>query len=427
MAEEYDNFSLNDFGEEFTDEGEDTSRISKQSEGKHRLNMDNIVTENFFLLEFLVDKVELYKEMKRFCCPRNQTCVSIQFLDNSPLDICEKDFVPRRKYSKPKPNVTSGKSCLFSLTPEQAQDAAEEFNLHVCVLKILEGCGGQEKIELGTCTISVVNLFTQIIAHINARPDETSPVDKTIKDEYPIENSLGDIIGTLGMYIRMSCFGKLIVTQFQMNLKDRSILFKDKQGNSLYKYKKHQDEHVPTCFCPKKDGPCPPTCPALQPPVCPLTCPAWTQATPPPCIPPDEECIDIDDHFNEIGATMGKNIITLRVNRERGVEKMYEQSENDDDDTSYKCSQVCRPKGFIPPPPVPRDEQPFSFKLGGCGMNAGGKVRVLPPVYNAPDGTQITEISDPKRDQFILRVSKRVASMKKNLNLELCGPSTSEL
>lgn len=36
----------------------------------------------------------------------------------------------------------------------------------------------------------------------------------------------------------MSCFGKLIVTQFQMNLDDKSVLFKDKEGKSLYRYKK---------------------------------------------------------------------------------------------------------------------------------------------------------------------------------------------
>lgn len=68
--------------------------------------------------------------------------------------------------------------------------------------------------------------------------DGSSPTAKTLKDVFDVNDTQGNLIGKISVYIRMSCFGKLIVTQFQMNLDDKSVLFKDKEGKSLYRYKK---------------------------------------------------------------------------------------------------------------------------------------------------------------------------------------------
>uniref|UniRef100_A0A6P7HAH5 Uncharacterized protein LOC114348280 n=1 Tax=Diabrotica virgifera virgifera TaxID=50390 RepID=A0A6P7HAH5_DIAVI len=95
-------------------------------------------------------------------------------------------------------------------------------------------------VEIGSATISIANLFNELISSItdSTEDEETIPTAKTLKDEFYITSPNGEPCGKISVYIRMSCFGKLIVTQFQMNLNDKSVLFKDKEGKSLYRYKK---------------------------------------------------------------------------------------------------------------------------------------------------------------------------------------------
>lgn len=199
--------------------------------------MDKIATENLFLLEFLVDNVTIENDAKDSNQPPGETCVSFQFLDNAPLDVCEADFNPQRDYKKDNDNLKSGKSCLFSLSPEQAVDSTKQFDIFVSVFKKMPVGWLPEKIALGEALISICNLFNELINSVESSSG-TTPTAKTLKDLFDITNSTNQVIGKIGVYIRMSCFGKLIVTQFQMNLDDKSVLFKDKEGKSLYRYKK---------------------------------------------------------------------------------------------------------------------------------------------------------------------------------------------
>lgn len=111
--------------------------------------MDKIATENLFLLEFLVDSVNLNKKCQ--CdAPPGETCVSFQFLDNAPLDVCEADFTPSRNLrADTNESVKSGKSCLFSLSPEQASVATDQFDICVSVMKKMQPGWLPEKVEIG--------------------------------------------------------------------------------------------------------------------------------------------------------------------------------------------------------------------------------------------------------------------------------------
>lgn len=198
--------------------------------------MDKIATENLFLLEFLVDEVNL--NPKCDCAMgEGEKCVSFQFLDNAALDICEEPLPSDKQGACPKDSVKSGKSCLFSLSPQQAREAVDQFDVRVTVFKRMPTGWLPERVEIGESLISVANLFSDLIDSI-ASSDGTTPAAKTLKDNFDINDSTGTLVGKIGVYIRMSCFGKLIVTQFQMNLGDKSVLFKDKEGKSLYKYRK---------------------------------------------------------------------------------------------------------------------------------------------------------------------------------------------
>lgn len=204
--------------------------------------MDKVATENLFLLEFLVDNVKLNPKCE-CSAPAGETCVSFRFLDNDPLEICERDFVPQRKYGVDEEFIKSGKSCLFSLSPEKAEQCMEQFFIDIFLSKRMPPGWLPEVVQFGAASLSITNLFIELINSVQS--GEGGPSAKTLKDEFDIfdaqgsqEKESGTVIGQIAVYIRMSCFGKLIVTQFQMNLQDKSVLFKDKEGKSLYRYKK---------------------------------------------------------------------------------------------------------------------------------------------------------------------------------------------
>lgn len=76
-----------------------------------------------------------------------------------------------------------------------------------------------------------------------------------------------------------------------------------------------------------------------------------------------------------------------------------------------------------------QQQPPFSFKMSGCGRATDNNVVVVPPCSTAPDGTKYTEISDPNKDVFILRIGKKSEGTEKknNLELELCTPKGPDL
>jgi hypothetical protein len=193
--------------------------------------MAKLTTENLFLLEFLVDEVNM--EQKCDCTSAGaEMCVSFQFLDNEALDVCEGDFNPDKKFGETD-NSKTGKSCLFSLTPTQAQKAMQSFDITVSVFKKMPPGWDPEKTCIGSVKVPVLALFLDLINNHDAVASA-----KVHQDTYNLVDSKGTNVGKIGVYIRMSCYGKMIITQFQMNMTDKSVLFKDKDGHSLYRYKK---------------------------------------------------------------------------------------------------------------------------------------------------------------------------------------------
>nr|XP_023028347.1 uncharacterized protein LOC111516411 [Leptinotarsa decemlineata] len=511
--------------------------------------MDKIATENLFLLEFLVDNVKL--EPKCECdAPPGEKCVSFQFLDNAPLDVCEADFNPKNTYEVTESSIKSGKSCLFSLSPQQATECMSKLDVLVTVFKKMQPGWLPEKVEIGSALISIANLFTELIDSVSTS-DGVAPTAKTLKDVFDISKAEGEVIGKIGVYIRMSCFGKLIVTQFQMNLQDKSVLFKDKEGKSLYRYKRagkgkekcspRQQQQKQNIECPKV--PCRVTEPPNQPEgrntccpsspcfessegrntscpfsPCPMdqgtprldsypqsqvpcnecgslpNAPCWPQGDPmgagmmgypqnmmtpcyecasmpyPPCMPsqargfnqrpntPCEECGGLleppcafgqfgpsyqepepEGNYQEIGAAMGGNSLTIRVHKDKNKVEQVDPNASIGSGSSDRC--ICVPgkpgkkakqeQVLSMRPGVTQGNQnmPFAFKMGGSGANNGNNVVVNPPVATSPDGTQFTEFSDPNKELFILRIGKKSEGVdkKQNLELELCTPKGKDL
>ncbi|KAJ3664353.1 hypothetical protein Zmor_008530 [Zophobas morio] len=243
--------------------------------------MSALSTENLFLLEFLVDDLKLNARCD--CMNPSGVCVCFQFLDNDPLDVCEEDFNGGNKFGEE--SVKTGKSCLFSLTPEQTKQVLKSFDITVGVFKRMPSGSEPEKACMGAAKVPILDLFMELISS-----KEVTTCAKVLQDNYPLLDTNKTPIGKIGVYIRLSCYGKNIVTQFQMNMDDKSVLFKDKEGRSLYRYKKSKKGRatkIEDLSC--KDNP---QAPCYQPPQCPEQ--TYGQQFPPPnyncpqqpCFPP---------------------------------------------------------------------------------------------------------------------------------------------
>lgn len=326
----------------------------------------NAATENLFLLEFLVDKVHIDPTAARqsqMAGLYGESCVQFQFLNNAPLDVCEADFSPKNNYAAEGGTFKSGKSILFSLTPDQAQQAVKDFAIHVYVFKKLEGNAMPDKMPVGETDIQIVDQFNELLKQINDN-STGQPAAKVIKDTFKLIGPGETSMGTISVFIRISCFGKLIVTQFQMNLEDRSVLFKDNQGSSMYRYRKTSKDDKP-CSPPNctdwndaiRGKQCAiPNCPP-SPPCCEGDgySPSCYQPAAPCCIPPppppDNRC------YQEIGAEMNGNALTIRVLKDR--KKIVQETEEgccctQDANTAGECCSSNTPGiSAIPEGPNP--------------------------------------------------------------------------
>lgn len=477
--------------------------------------MEKIAKENLFLLEFLVDKCVINPEAitKEIAKNDGETCVCFKFLDNDPLDVCEADFSPKSDYTQEDNGMKSGKSCLFALTPVQAEEASKSFNIDVSVFKKMPNDAMPDKVQIGTATIPVVSIFNEIIALLQSGA-KSETVSRTLKDAFDVKDPKDEVVGNISAFIRMSCFGKLIVTQFQMNLKDKSVFFKDNEGKSLYKYRKatkgenkrqgrtedndeDDEEGGGTLYCTPTgrkldakdgkyggdDGEYPECNPEGY-----LECPAFggrkpnTKGSQDPRKQrnynmekrysttlnkrdsrynthmntdqsrydsygmrneyPDNYAVEprglgeTKGPYQEIGAEMNGNAIKLRIPKGKGKIKRLDADDPSEDGYSQSypslpssnhhgccCSHTMRGKQMLTLRPADDPKNPFGFKVSGC-PNGANNITVIPPTNTRPDGMQVTEISDPNKDIFVLRIGKKSEGndQKSNLELELVTP-----
>ncbi|CAG9781902.1 unnamed protein product [Diatraea saccharalis] len=170
--------------------------------------------DGLFLLEALVDKVVFVKS-PCFSDKDFRTCVNIECLSIEPLEICDDD--PGACTSKSMgpfvKNFNSGKSCLFSLKESDITNAMSKFPIKVSIYKSLP-CGClPTKIVMGETTIDMTKEFVEARKNFLADPNNVSY--QALKDSFRIFGPDGTETGEIVMFLRISCFGKLIITRFQ--------------------------------------------------------------------------------------------------------------------------------------------------------------------------------------------------------------------
>lgn len=170
--------------------------------------------DGLFLLEVLIDKIVFVKS-PCFSDKDFRTCVNIECPAVEPLEICDDD--PGACVAKSGgpfvKTFNNGKSCLFSLKEADIGKAMSKFPIKVSVYKSLP-CGClPTKIVMGEATIDMTKEFVQ--ARKKFIEDPTSVSYQALKDSFRIVGPDGAETGEIVMFLRISCFGKLIITRFQ--------------------------------------------------------------------------------------------------------------------------------------------------------------------------------------------------------------------
>ncbi|KAJ8720410.1 hypothetical protein PYW07_012453 [Mythimna separata] len=169
---------------------------------------------DLFLLEVLVDKVSFVKS-PCFSEKDFRTCVTIAASGVQPLELYDDDpgSVVAKSGGPFVKTFGSGKSCLFTLPEAEISKAMSTFPITVTVHKSLP-CGClPTKIIMGITTIDMTKEFVESRNKYMSDPGGVNC--QALKDLFQINGPQGERVGDIAMFLRISCFGKLIVTKFQ--------------------------------------------------------------------------------------------------------------------------------------------------------------------------------------------------------------------
>ena len=105
---------------------------------------------------------------------------------------------------------------------------------------------------IGTHQIQVKDLINRVL---RKRIFKSSAPSETSKETYKITTATGQAVGEVIVFIRVSCFGKKIITQFQIPHNKKPFLFKGEQNSPVIQCKKIpsqikcRDSKTPKCIC----------------------------------------------------------------------------------------------------------------------------------------------------------------------------------
>ncbi|XP_022833152.1 uncharacterized protein LOC111361050 isoform X2 [Spodoptera litura] len=425
--------------------------------------------DGLFLLEVLIDKIVFVKS-PCFSDKDFRTCVTIEVPSVQPLEICDDD--PGACVAKSGgpfvKTFNSGKSCLFSLQEGDISKAMSSFPIKVSVFKSLP-CGClPTKIIMGEAVIDMTKEFVQ--SRKKFLEDPTNVSYEALKDSFRIVGPDGSETGEVVMFLRISCFGKLIITRFQGASapprlgggRDPSIV--DRSCNPKREFQTSQDPcvcgaaqaaassrahgSVPcTAPCRTPGGGGRGVCPIAQDPYSTMPCedpddPCYCSGAKPPPKPPmmcrntEQYCLHIpkgpSKQFEEIGSNLGGNELKIKVPASAAIIKKISQTHcamqcpyTKNTTEQGPCIQPCGKNKIslaLPAEPIccrgmrPQETQ-FTCTTEGCIQAAKHGQQA---VYSRGD----TKNEYPNKDVFVLKVAKTAmqGDTKCKLELELVTP-----
>lgn len=184
--------------------------------------------EQLYLLELMVGRLILVPEKMREVGD-SRLVIKIKFIDFPVFEISRADFDSARS-SPPDAedgslDFSAGKSCLFTKQPRDLVQAMQSSPLRIGVF-----CFGdtyplaESEVPLSGC------LCDQVAMAMN--DPENLPKPYTLKGGFHLADPGGNPSGTMSLDLRLTCFGKSIITHYR--LQPKSFLFRnDKEGGEF--------------------------------------------------------------------------------------------------------------------------------------------------------------------------------------------------
>ncbi|KAG7202341.1 hypothetical protein KM043_018669 [Ampulex compressa] len=193
--------------------------------------------QQLFLFEFLVDKVSIpvVKAMCEELLP-SVTCVSFQILSLPPIDIHQEESGVNCACLEDDAQVfKKGKSCLFALPSVVLQKPLASFPVNMSVYKKLPPGVLPDVMLIGSHRIEAKEIMNAVLCR---RAFKDGSACQAIKETFKIATATGQCVGEVTLFLRASCFGRKIVTQFQLPHNARPYLFKGADDSPIFQCKK---------------------------------------------------------------------------------------------------------------------------------------------------------------------------------------------
>ncbi|XP_014611947.1 PREDICTED: uncharacterized protein LOC106791088 [Polistes canadensis] len=215
-------------------------------------------SQQLFLIEFLVDRINIpaIRAIHQEMLPVT-TCVSFQVLGLPPINIHEEASVEKCSCLSGDVQVfKKGKSCLFALPNNVLRKPIHSFPVTMSVYKKLPPGVLPDVMLIGTHQIQLRNLINDLLSQ---RIFKNGNPCRSLKSTFRITTATGQGVGEATVFIRVSCFGKKIVTQFQIPHNKKPYLFKGTKDSPVFQCKRiPSDIFLPEpvrCNCPVKKSP----------------------------------------------------------------------------------------------------------------------------------------------------------------------------
>ncbi|XP_076170824.1 uncharacterized protein LOC143148406 [Ptiloglossa arizonensis] len=193
--------------------------------------------QQLFLIEFLVDRVKIpmiraiQDELLPAC-----TCVSFQILGLPAIDVSQDALTDGCGCTDNDTQIfKKGKSCLFALPSVVLQKPLSTFPIKLSVYKKLPPEVLPDVMMVGCHQIEAKALMNAVLSQqVFKIPNPC----QTIKDTFRITTATGQCVGWVTVYLRVSGFGRKIVTQFQIPHNRKPYLFKGADESPIFQCKK---------------------------------------------------------------------------------------------------------------------------------------------------------------------------------------------
>lgn len=196
--------------------------------------------ELLFLIEFLVNTMTLFPENLDVsnldpCALVGPTSIALSFLHFPPMTMGETDMDPERITGENVIPFNCGKSLMFALTEAQFENPPPVF-LSISAKKDMPHAFRFPFLDIGTVKVDLSGLFKLVFDKYDEHPNRT--VSKSIQDTYKLMNPNGKAGAEVKVYVRLTCMGQNIVTEFKRGCDfSDPMLFKNPESLKTYECK----------------------------------------------------------------------------------------------------------------------------------------------------------------------------------------------